>query len=508
MTQLLYGRGVVRCYGRTTALRGATVGLDEGEIVAVTGPSGCGKSTLLLCLAGILRPDGGEVGYRGQRIDSWSEAARARLRRGEFGVLFQFGQLVADLPAAENVALPLLLGGTRRREARTAALSWLDRLGIGQLADARPGEMSGGKQQRTALARALASEPRVLFADEPTGALDSLAAIVAGLPLVAAAVTALLLRRVAATPLGLVRRIREGAPQPWPGALIAAGVTAFLLIDPLGRYALRHDWHVPAWILPLTTLFVGGMAAAVGVVTGVGWLSHTAGRLLTRFARRPATLLAGRRLLADPWSGSRALAALLAAVLFAAGAAWTRSAFRTQQLVNDASQRLINQANGLPDDPSSSAHDDFYLRAMQLVGYAVLVAAAVAAGGLAVAVVTSIVERRRALASLTASGVPRSVLGRAVLWQSLAPAVPAVLLAMVTGLALGQGLAAPTTTSTSGSFGTCTPPPDQPDLCRIAVPWTDLGVIGGWGFAAILLTAALGVVSLRASTAPEELRTS
>jgi putative ABC transport system ATP-binding protein len=175
MTHLLYGRGVVRSYGRTMALRGATLGLDEGEIVAVTGPSGCGKSTLLLCLAGILRPDAGEIGYRDQRLDQWSEKARARLRRGEFGVLFQFGQLVAELPAAENIALPLLLAGTRRREARTAALSWLERLGIAHLADARPGEMSGGEQQRTALARALVTEPRVLFADEPTGALDSLA---------------------------------------------------------------------------------------------------------------------------------------------------------------------------------------------------------------------------------------------------------------------------------------------------------------------------------------------
>jgi len=172
---MLYGRGVVRSYGRTPALRGVTLDVAEGEIVAVTGPSGCGKSTLLLCLAGILRPDAGEIGYREQRIDTWSESARARLRRSEFGVLFQFGQLVAELPAAENVALPLLLAGARRREARTAALSWLDRFGIADLADNRPGDMSGGEQQRAALARALVTEPRVLFADEPTGALDSLA---------------------------------------------------------------------------------------------------------------------------------------------------------------------------------------------------------------------------------------------------------------------------------------------------------------------------------------------
>jgi putative ABC transport system ATP-binding protein len=175
MTQLLYGRGIVKSYGRTQALRGVTVTVAEGEIVAVTGPSGCGKSTLLLCLAGILRPDAGEVGYRERRIDGWSETARARLRRGEFGVLFQFGQLVTEMPAAENIALPLLLAGARRREARTAAMSWLERLGIAHLADSRPGEMSGGEQQRTALARALVTEPRVLFADEPTGALDSLA---------------------------------------------------------------------------------------------------------------------------------------------------------------------------------------------------------------------------------------------------------------------------------------------------------------------------------------------
>ncbi len=175
MTEILYGRGLVKSYGKTQALRGVTIGVGEGEIVAVTGPSGCGKSTLLLCLAGILRPDAGEVGYRDQRIDGWSEAARARLRRGDFGVLFQFGQLVAEMPAAENVALPLLLAGVRRREARTAAMSWLERLGIAHLADVRPGEMSGGEQQRAALARALVTEPRLLFADEPTGALDALA---------------------------------------------------------------------------------------------------------------------------------------------------------------------------------------------------------------------------------------------------------------------------------------------------------------------------------------------
>lgn len=172
---LLRADHLVKSYGRTPALRGIDLTVAEGEIVAITGPSGCGKSTLLLCLAGILRPDSGEVHYGEHRLDTWSEAARARLRRTEFGVLFQFGQLVAELTAAENVALPLLLAGTGRRAARSAALAWLDRLGVAHLADNQPGEMSGGEQQRCAMARALVTEPRVLFADEPTGALDVLA---------------------------------------------------------------------------------------------------------------------------------------------------------------------------------------------------------------------------------------------------------------------------------------------------------------------------------------------
>jgi putative ABC transport system ATP-binding protein len=174
MTAILTARALVKAYGPTPALRGVTLDVAAGEILAVTGPSGCGKSTLLHCLAGILRPDAGEVHYGGRRVDTLSEAQRSRLRRTEFGVLFQFGQLVAELTAAENVALPLLLAGTGRRAARAAAGTWLDRLGVADVADALPGEMSGGRQQRCALGRALVTEPRVLFADEPTGALDSL----------------------------------------------------------------------------------------------------------------------------------------------------------------------------------------------------------------------------------------------------------------------------------------------------------------------------------------------
>jgi putative ABC transport system ATP-binding protein len=175
MSALLSGTGITRSYGVTPALRGADIEVAEGEIVAVTGPSGCGKSTLLHCLAGILRPDAGTVTYRDQDLGLWSEAARSRLRRTEFGVLFQFGQLVPELTAVENVALPLLLAGSGRREARAAALGWLERLGVAELAEQRPGAVSGGQRQRCAAARALVTEPRMLFADEPTGALDALA---------------------------------------------------------------------------------------------------------------------------------------------------------------------------------------------------------------------------------------------------------------------------------------------------------------------------------------------
>jgi putative ABC transport system ATP-binding protein len=174
MSSILTARGVVKSYGVSPALRGVTIDVAEGEIVAVTGPSGCGKSTLLYCASGILRPDAGEVVFDGNRIDGWSESRRSDLRRTAFGVLFQFGQLVAELPAEDNIALPLLLRGTPRRNALTAARTWLERLGVADLARMRPGEMSGGQAQRVALARALVTEPRILFADEPTGALDTL----------------------------------------------------------------------------------------------------------------------------------------------------------------------------------------------------------------------------------------------------------------------------------------------------------------------------------------------
>ncbi|MFC6930449.1 ABC transporter ATP-binding protein [Actinomadura yumaensis] len=136
------------------------------------GPSGSGKSTLLHCLAGIMKPDAGEVRLLGGRIDALGERRRSALRRSRFGFVFQFGQLLPELPAVENVALPLMLGGTPRRAAVNAARTWFAPLGLGGMEHRRPGELSGGQAQRVAIARALVTAPAVVFADEPTGALD------------------------------------------------------------------------------------------------------------------------------------------------------------------------------------------------------------------------------------------------------------------------------------------------------------------------------------------------
>ena len=171
---IVEARDVRFSFGETPALQGASLTATPGEILAVMGPSGSGKSTLLHCLAGILVPASGEVWFDGQRIDTLNETRRSTLRRDRFGFVFQFGQLVPELTAEENVALPLLLGGARRAEALGKARGWLDKLGLDGLGGRRSGELSGGQAQRVALARGLVTRPTVLFADEPTGSLDSL----------------------------------------------------------------------------------------------------------------------------------------------------------------------------------------------------------------------------------------------------------------------------------------------------------------------------------------------
>lgn len=172
---MIQAQALAKRFGATEALRGVDLTIAAGEVLAIMGPSGSGKSTLLHCIAGVLVPDEGSVTFNGARIDQLSDGQRSELRRTKFGFIFQFGQLIPELSAIENAALPPLLNGLSRHEAETQAGAWFGRLGLSGLENRRAGELSGGQAQRVAIARAMVTRPRVIFADEPTGSLDSLA---------------------------------------------------------------------------------------------------------------------------------------------------------------------------------------------------------------------------------------------------------------------------------------------------------------------------------------------
>jgi len=155
------------------ALRGVDLRVDVGEFVALMGPSGCGKSTLLNLVAGLDTPDEGEISVAGTQVTGRGDDDLARLRRQHIGLVFQFFNLLEGMTVLENVTLPAVIAGRRRKMAETRARDLLDLLGISDKAGALPGVLSGGQRQRLALARALANEPTLLLADEPTGALDS-----------------------------------------------------------------------------------------------------------------------------------------------------------------------------------------------------------------------------------------------------------------------------------------------------------------------------------------------
>lgn len=167
LTDLVYS------YGENPVLHGVHLQVEPGECVALMGPSGCGKSTLLLLAAGILAPDGGDIAVRGEELSGLSADGRAAVRRRGVGLVFQFGELVAELSLRDNVALAAELAGIRRRTAVAQAQDLLDAVGLGRLGDRLPGQVSGGQAQRAAVARALVHRPGLVLADEPTGALDS-----------------------------------------------------------------------------------------------------------------------------------------------------------------------------------------------------------------------------------------------------------------------------------------------------------------------------------------------
>lgn len=158
--------------GSSSVLRGVNLSVAPGETLAITGASGAGKSTLLFCLSGLLAPSSGDVLFEGTSLFSLTEAQRSSVRRNNFGFVLQFGELIDEITVSENVQLPLRLLGLSKPVAQEKAENLLERLGIADLADRRQVEISGGQAQRVAVARALVHQPKVLFADEPTGALD------------------------------------------------------------------------------------------------------------------------------------------------------------------------------------------------------------------------------------------------------------------------------------------------------------------------------------------------
>ncbi|AXH91806.1 ABC transporter ATP-binding protein [Micromonospora aurantiaca] len=170
---MLSARDIGLSYGSTVALAGASATVAEGSVVALVGPSGSGKSSMLYCMAGLLRPNAGEILFKDVRIDELSENARADLRRKEFGFVFQFAELVPELTLRQNIALPLELNNVARATVKGRVTELVELLGIADQADRRPAQVSGGQAQRAAVARAIAHRPSMLFADEPTGALDS-----------------------------------------------------------------------------------------------------------------------------------------------------------------------------------------------------------------------------------------------------------------------------------------------------------------------------------------------
>ena len=402
--------------------------------------------------------------------------------------------------------------GAPARDRRLAAI---------RLAGATPRETTLIALAETAVASALGSLlglAAYLVAREnvdrhrlPADVLPPVPAIVLillAVPLLAALIGAVLMRRVIVTPLGVTRRLRDRGPRPWPGLLIVLGVLMFGLPALLVKWENRPGWlnrildTVPAGRFWLYLLFGGGIVLAMaGVVLGTGWLSHTAGRLLRRHGRGPATLLAGQRMITDPWSGSRTMAALLAAVLAGAVALGFRAWFATEFRAYDLYNAAAGDTNG--GGISAAAEPGFYFGAIRLVMIAVSASAAVAAAGVLVTLAESIVARRRTYAALTVAGVPRRTLSAAILWQTLTPLIPALLLALAAGDAMVRMFTADVTVGSDGAGG------GEPYIhLTIPVPWAHLLLLGGGALVAVLLAAGAGLLVLRASTDLEELRVS
>ena len=172
METMLELRDITKSFPQQRVLEGISLTVGDGESVAIMGPSGSGKSTLLHCMSGVLTPTHGSVRYGDEELSALGDGPRSRTRLRNFGFVFQDGQLLPELSNVDNVALPAMLNGVSRGAARKRAMELLDQLGLGGLADRRPAQVSGGQAQRVTIARALVANPGIVFADEPTGALD------------------------------------------------------------------------------------------------------------------------------------------------------------------------------------------------------------------------------------------------------------------------------------------------------------------------------------------------
>ena len=161
-------------FGKNEVLKGINFKIEKGQVISIIGPSGSGKSTLLHCLSGILPASNGSIIYANRDLTRENLKNLAKLRRNDFGFIFQFGELIPEMPALTNIALPLLLRGESRKSAYKIADEWITRVGLTELKNSLPPTLSGGEIQRTAIARAMAINPKIIFADEPTGSLDSI----------------------------------------------------------------------------------------------------------------------------------------------------------------------------------------------------------------------------------------------------------------------------------------------------------------------------------------------
>jgi hypothetical protein len=336
----------------------------------------------------------------------------------------------------------------------------------------------------------------------------SIVLIAAGLPILAALAAARLMRRIIVTPLGVVRRVRRtGAPKPWPGVMVAIALLIFGLYNPLVLYADDHHWRSPHWLqnatwLAPTVLFGGAFAAMLGVCFSSGWFSYTAGRLMRRFGGSASVQLAGARLIDDPWSTSRSVAVILVATVFGGGAAAFYAYTETQNRVSLAETILQNPGED-PATLSGDSFDSFYVNTLKLIALAITIALVIAALGQLVSIVEAMVARRRAYASLVATGVPRGTLARTAVWQALAGAAPPVVFGTVVGVGAMRLFGG---TKISQSFSIGDAPPVTTTL-HVPWPWAQMGLTVGVALAAVLLTTAIGMLFIKSSTSVEELRT-